>query len=281
MSDYLLINLYDAFKKLQENLDETNRIIAASNLPVWLPESIEPNRQLAADAITECWYQDENVFPLSGLISVSPDHLGIITNPKTGTNKLKQNFKAEIIKLKKASKKKKVSLDKMIESVGRDEEVAEAMKILRISRLNLLWCYRQILVLPKGLNSVSWTWASSHKSILPVTYQEVLDLIDKDIENEGTKNLIKEILTNHQNRKLVQMKKVVPHLRANITYIVNGEKKRKMVTTPTVIISQDTILPRIRWPEKDIKNTRLSRSDIKINPDPIIKALGIYTYINE
>ncbi len=281
MSDYLLINLYDAFKKLQKNLDETNRVIAAGNLPVWLPESIEPSRQLAANAMTECWYQDEKVFPLSGLISVSPDHLDIITNPETGTNKLKKNFKAEIIKLKKASKKKKVSLDKMIESVGRDEEVAEAMKILRISRLNLLWCYRQILVLPKGLDSVSWTWASAHKSIRPVTYQEALALVDKDIENENSKKLIREILNNHKNRKLVQMKKVVPHLRANITYFVNDEKKRKMITTPTVVISQDTVLPRIRWPEKDIKNTRLSRSDIKINPDPIIKALGIYTYFDE
>ena len=54
-----------------------------------------------------------------------------------------------------------------------------------------------------------------------------------------------------------------------------------MVTTATVIVSQDEKLPSIRWPEKDMRNTRLSRSDIKLNPEPIIKALGIYTYFNE
>ncbi|MFK5893925.1 MAG: hypothetical protein QM504_11955 [Pseudomonadota bacterium] len=279
MSDYLLIHLHDAFKNLQESLADANRVIATGDLPVWLPEPFAEDRKLAADAITECWNQDEKVYPLTGLICVSPEHLDILAK----ANQHKAKFKKEITKLKNSVSEKKASLHKMIESAGngRDEDVAEAMQVLRISRLNLLWCYRQILVLPKNLDSVSWTWASSHKSIDPITYEKALALTDKYIEDDDKKDLIKEILKNHQKRKLARVKKVVPHLRANITYLEGDVTKRKMVSTATVIVSQDEKLPRIRWPEKDMRNTRLSRSDIKLNPEPIIKALGIYTYFNE
>ena len=280
MSDYLLIHLHDAFKKLQESLAEANCVIAAGDLPIWLPEPFEQDRKLAADAITECWYQDEKVFPPTGLICVSPEHSKIFSE----ANICKENFKDEIMVFKNASTKKRTNLVSMIESAGktgaRNAEVAEAMRVLRISRLNLLWCYRQILVLPKNLNSVSWTWSTSSKSIDKITYPEALQLVGNEIVDEDTQDLIMGILRAYQSRQLVRVKKVAPHLRANITFDENGERTRKMVTTPTVIISQDATLPRIRWPDKDVKNTRLGRIDIKLNPEPIVKALGIYTYLD-
>ena len=152
---------------------------------------------------------------------------------------------------------------------------------MRISRLNLLWCYRQILVLPKNLNSVSWTWSTSSKSIDKISYTDALQLVENEIADENTQDLIKGILRAYQSHQLVRVKKVAPHLRANITFDKDGVRTRKMVTTPTVIISQDATLPRIRWPDKDVKNTRLGRIDIKLNPEPIVKALGIYTYIDQ
>ena len=280
MSDYLLIHLHDAFKKLQESLAEANRVIAAGDLPIWLPEPFEQDRKLAADAITECWYQDEKIFPPTGLICVSPEHSKIFSEANT----CKENFKDEIMIFKNASTKKRTNLVSMIESVGktggRNAKVAEAMQVLRISRLNLLWCYRQILVLPKNLNSVSWTWSTSSKSIDKISYTDALQLVGNEIADENTQNLIIGILRAYQSHQLVRVKKVAPHLRANITFDKDGVRTRKMVTTPTVIISQDATLPRIRWPDKDVKNTRLGRIDIKLNPEPIVKALGIYTYID-
>ncbi|MFV9615349.1 MAG: hypothetical protein ACNYZG_05290 [Gammaproteobacteria bacterium] len=280
MSDYLLIHLHDAFKKLQESLAEANRVIAAGDLPIWLPEPFEQDRKLAADAITECWYQDEKIFPPTGLICVSPEHSKIFSEANT----CKENFKDEIMIFKNASTKKRTNLVSMIESVGktggRNAKVAEAMQVLRISRLNLLWCYRQILVLPKNLNSVSWTWSTSSKSIDKISYTDALQLVGNEIADENTQNLIIGILRAYQSRQLVRVKKVAPHLRANITFDKDGVRTRKMVTTPTVIISQDATLPRIRWPDKDVKNTRLGRIDIKLNPEPIVKALGIYTYLD-
>ena len=280
MSDYLLIHLHDAFKKLQESLAEANRVIAAGDLPIWLPEPFEQDRKLAADAITECWYQDEKDFPPTGLICVSPEHSKIFSEANT----CKENFKDEIMIFKNASTKKRTNLVSMIDSVGktggRNAKVAEAMQVLRISRLNLLWCYRQILVLPKNLNSVSWTWSTSSKSIDKISYTDALQLVENEIADENTQDLIKGILRAYQSHQLVRVKKVAPHLRANITFDKDGVRTRKMVTTPTVIISQDATLPRIRWPDKDVKNTRLGRIDIKLNPEPIVKALGIYTYID-
>ena len=281
MPDYLLIHLYDAFKKLQESLVEANRVISANDLPIWLPEPFEQDRKLATDAITECWYQDEKIFPPTGLICVSPEHSEIID----AANTCKKKFKDQIVLFKGASTKKKTNLVSMIESVGktggRNAKVAEAMQVLRISRLNLLWCYRRILVLPKNLDSVSWTWSTSSKSIDKISYSEALKLVEKEITDEDTQDLINEILRTYQSRQLVRVKKVAPHLRANIAFDEGGERTRKMVTTPTVIISPDATLPRIRWPDKDVKNTRLSRIDIKLNPEPIVKALGIYTYIDQ
>jgi len=281
MADYLLINLHDAFKKLQQSLDEAKRIIGEGDLPIWLPKPFEQDRQLAADAITECWNQDENVLPPTGLVCVAPEHLDIFIKANT----CKVAFKEEIARLKKASPKKKINLDSIIESKakdgGRNAEVADAMRVLRISRLNLLWCYRQILVLPKHLNSVSWTWSTSSKSIHKISYKDALDLVQKEITDEDTQELINEILRANRSKDMARVKKVAPHLRANITYEEDGTIKRKMVTTPTVIISQDATLPRIRWPDKDVKNTRLGRIDIKLNPEPIIKSLGIYTYFDE
>ncbi len=281
MSDYLLIHLHDAFKKLQESLAEANRVIAAGDLPIWLPEPFEQDRKLAADAITECWYQDEKIFPPTGLICVSPEHSKIFSEANT----CKENFKDEIMIFKNASTKKRTNLVSMIESVGktggRNTKVAEAMQVLRISRLNLLWCYRQILVLPKNLNSVSWTWSTSSKSIDKISYTDALQLVGNEIADENTQNLIIGILRAYQSHQLVRVKKVAPHLRANITFDKDGVRTRKMVTTPTVIISQDATLPRIRWPDKDVKNTRLGRIDFKLNPEPIVKALGIYTYIDQ
>lgn len=285
MADYLLIRLHDAFKKLQDSLNEANRVIAAGDLPVWLPEPFPKDRQLAADAITECWYQDDKEYPRSGLICVSPEHIPLFEK----TNDLKQKFKEEIAVLKEATTDKNVkkgSLHKMIEAAGngRDEEVNEALKLLRIARLNLLWCYRQILVLPPHLDSVSWTWATKHKSVHPLTIKEAEALVDKNINTDEDKANVKEILQAHQHQKLVQVKNVVPHLRANITYIEDGKKTRKMVTTPTVIISQDERIPRYQWrdcPPEDTERERLVRSDKRFNPEPIVRALGIYTYFEE
>lgn len=279
MSDYLLIHLHDAFKKLQESLDDANRVIAAGDLPVWLPKPFTEDRKLAADAITECWYQDEKVYPQTGLICVSPEHLDILQK----ANQHKAKFKEEITLLKEESEKKKTgknaSLHKMIELVGngRDEDVAKAMQVLRISRLNLLWCYRQILVLPRNLESVSWTWSSSGKSIKRIDYEEALKLVDKEITDADTQDLVREILSVHQSQQLIRVKKVARHLRANIVFNEGNNRTRKMVTTPTVIISQDGKLPNIIPPQEYVKRERLSRADIKLNPEPIVKALGIYT----
>lgn len=279
MSSYLLIHLHDAFKKLQEGLEDANRILVNCDLPVWLPESFEQDRQLAADAITESWHQDENTYPLTGLICVLPEHLEAFS----AVNTFKKAFKNEVKKIKESSNKEKSNLAVMIESIakGRNEEVAEAMKILRISRLNLLWCYRQIVVLPPSLDSLSWTWANAHKSITTIEHKAASALINRIISNDDEKKMMQDVLNNYQHHKLMRVKKVAPHLRANITFFEDNLKKRKLITTPTVIISQDAHLPRIRWPDKDVKNTRLSRSDIKLNPVPVIKALGIYTYFDD
>ncbi len=277
MSSYLLIHLHDAFKKLQESLEDTNRILVNSDLPVWLPEPFEQDRQLAADAITECWNQDKKTYPLTGVVCVATEHLQAFID----ANSCKSEFKKEIHKIKKASNKKKSNLAVIIESVakGRDDEVAQAMKSLRISRLNLLWCYRQILVLPPSLDSLSWTWATAHKSIAPITHKEVSALINEIITDDNDKKMMQDIVNNYHDHQLVRVKKVAPHLRANITFFEGDLITRKIITTPTVVISQDTSLPRIRWPDKEMKNTRLTRSDVKLNPVPIIKALGIYTYL--
>ena len=259
MSRYLLIHLHDAFKKLQESLDNVNRIIANSDLPVWLPEPFEQDRQMAADAITECWNQDKKTYPLTGVVCVATEHLQAFTD----ANFCKSEFKKEIHKIKKASDKEKSNLAVIIESVakGRDDEVAQAMKSLRISRLNLLWCYRQIMVLPPAMDSLSWTWANAHKSITPITHEKVKTLINEIITDDNDKEMMQGIIEQYHAHQLMRVKKVAPHLRANIAFFEGNLITRKIITTPTVIVSQDATLPRIRWPDKEVKNTRLTRSE--------------------
>lgn len=282
MDTKLVTELIDAFEKLSELNDNFKSSFHKDHhLPIWLPEQFShQQREISASSLTKLWNEDDGDYPLSGIACSSSGTVQLALE----LNKAKEKFKKQIQKIKKETGQSNTRASKLIEKIvanehGRSDDLVSALKKARIGRLNLLWCYKHIQILPPGLRSISWTWANHHKEINRVTHKDALKMID-GIESDSTKLTVSRLLDEHPaHEPLAYVKAINPQLRANIVWVKDDEIKRKPVVTSSIVLSQDVYIPaKLKWANAESHN-RLSRSDIEIHPEPYIRALNLHKYI--
>lgn len=247
----------------------------------WLPEcgTIAPNekkslRTKAIKSLTHTMNENEWQPFNAGLIYCPPAAASLIEE----INSLKEEIKQEVRGIREANNKgKSISLATIGQAHQKQDAMVHAtLDALNLSRLNLLWVYRHIRLLPPNLDAVSWSWSQS-SSIRKVTVQEAVALTER-LNESAAEYALKLLGQLGSSEILAQCKPVKRHLRANIKWQEEGQTHRKMITTPTVALYQDDNLPNIRWPD-DKPASRQRRNDRKIDEQPYIQSLRLHRYI--
>jgi len=274
-----LVRKYDTLIALNEQFQEA--LNNDHSLPVWLPEPhIQNSREVAVKTLTRLWNHDDGEYPLSGMICAS--RKTVIIAEKLNTAKLE--FKSVISEIKEKTGQQKTRVSTLIERVlsdekGRPEIIIDALRKARIGRLNLLFCYKKIQVLPPNLKSISWTWAKQHKEINRISRKDALAMLDS-LNNTKTRMTVSRLLDHHpEHEPLAYVKDINRQLRANLVWVEGDSIKRKPIVTSNIVLLQDETLPKkYKW-ANDVSPDRLSRSDIEISSEPFIRALNLYKYL--
>jgi len=296
MFSVLVIDLLQSHQALESACNEFAAAVRRDQeieLPLLLPAySGTPGgeREAAITSMIQLWHLEPGEALVdAGLVCGSAETIAAACR----LNDAKQTFQSAIKALRDAGPKgEKSRLDKLIDRVlheegKRTDELSLALKRVRISRLDLLRCYAKIRVLPRHLESLSWTWAKTHSSIVPVSMDEAIKMA-QNLSNEETKETVLSLLSTCSQRERFVCKKKLPNqLRANLVYRdEDGKRKRKAVTISGVILSQDITLPRYIWRDNpdllapEAQQERLSRLDTHIESEPFIKVLRLHRYID-
>ena len=294
MDSSLIADLLQSYEAMKSACNTLSRAVNGdAGLPLYLPTyKGEPGgqRQAASDAMTQLWHLDPGEsLETAGILCASDNTVTAATELNTCKDAFQQSVKA-IRAIGKNDEKARI--DRLIERALhieglRTEELKEALATARINRLDLLRCYAKIRLMPRDLQSISWTWAKTHCAIVQVSIDEAVEMADK-LSNRATAGTVIDLLSRLPSGEKLAYKKNLPNqLRANLVWMEQEERKRKAVTISGIVISQDEVLPRYVWRdnpdtlEPDQQNHRLSRIDIGIEASPYIKALHLHRYISD
>jgi hypothetical protein len=239
-------------------------------------------KERAIGSATRRWRSDidENE-PISGIICCSENSVEQVIK----LNDAKDLFKNAVSALKeKDGAYGKSRIDKLIDKVlktegRRNEELSLALQRVQIGRLDLLKCYSQIRILPKEILSVRWTWAKKHRAIISLSVKDGLKMAD-NLENPKAKEIALNILSRMNiDDKLAFKKTLKNQLKANIKWLEDDSMKRDQLPISGILVSRNPMLPQdFKLPNMKSQETRVKRSDKKIDDEILVKALNLHKY---
>ena len=293
MFSSLVIDLIERFSNLEEKSKAFAAAVRAdSNLPLLLPTySGKPGqvRETAITAMTMLYRQNvtDPPLPTAGLVCSSPETVAAAED----LNSAKAEFHEAVKALRRISKSESSRIDKLItrmlgEEGQRDENLKTALARARLGELDLLRCYARVRILPSGLLSISWTWATQHTSSVQISLKEAQAMAAKIPDDEVRLTAYDKLNQLSPDEPLVIRKKVPNQLRANIAWSEDGKRRRKTVPISGIALSQDERLPEYIWRDEPADDegerpTRLKRSDSVIESEPYIKAMRLYRHDSE
>jgi len=209
----------------------------------------------------------------AGIVCASDQTVAIVHQ----LNEAKAHFKETILKIRSLASDKSAG--------SRETVLKKALKSAGIQTLDLRECYRQIRVMPPALESISWTWATSHARIQKLTFDEAVAMAEglRDRDEELAETALDILRRRCAPDELLVRRITLPNqLRANYSYLENGEIQRKSCPISGVVIAQQKMLPRMAWRENPVSRKevpiRLQRES-RIEPEPIIQSLSIHRYV--
>lgn len=278
-----LIQIHTLISTLQDQQQTLDQALANDTGPVWIPdgEGARHDRHAARQALTQLFHNDNLVLPPTGLIGLPDGAESLVED----INATKDALRQEVKSLRQAAGRKKTSIMFLMAGANehvRDPAISQALQSLNSQRINLLWVYRQLAILPRNLDSISWSWA--HTRAIRKTHREEAIMLADKLSDAARDIAIDKLMALPAGTPLAHVKPVAPHLRANLTFRKNADPDapllRRMITTPSVLLLPQSSLPRIRWPNRGPEegDTRLSRRDQKIEDTPLIHAMNLYRY---
>lgn len=307
-----VIDMGRSFAALKECCAElAGSLRGDTELQMFLPDfdgDMREGRELAINAITRLWWPelDEPAIKYGFLcVSSKSANLALALNTaKTDfkgkiaviKSQIKDDAKERKLRLKtigdndddKKEQEDKNRIDKLVDWAlnregSRTPELNRVLKNMHLNRLDILKCYAAIRVLPESTRSVSYTWAVTHSSASKITVEEARIMV-KSLQDENLKKSIEPRLDRLDPREILVHKKKLPNqLRANITYMEDGEVKRSLKTVSGIMVCFCEQMPQVIWrkePSSEEIEARLHRIDSTIESKPLIRALDIYRYIN-
>src|SRR5690554_674075 len=128
--------------------------------------SAQARKQAIVDAVGLTIDDTQSRKCYAGIVCASDETVSIVEQ----LNETKAHFKETILKIRNLASGKPVG--------SRETVLKKALKSAGIQTLNLRECYRQIRVMPPQLESMSWTWATSHARIQKLTFDEAVAMAE-------------------------------------------------------------------------------------------------------
>lgn len=235
--------------------------------------SAQARKQAIVDAVGLTIDDTQSRKCYAGIVCASNETVSIVEQ----LNETKAHFKETILKIRNLASGKPVG--------SRETVLKKALKSAGIQTLDLRECYRQIRVMPPQLESMSWTWATSHARIQKLTFDEAVAMAEglRDRDEELAETALDILRRRCAPDELLVRRITLPNqLRANYSYLENGKIQRKSCPISGVVIAQQKMLPRMAWRENPVSRKdepiRLQRES-KIEPEPVIQSLSIHRYV--
>ncbi|GGE80491.1 MAG: DNA replication terminus site-binding protein [Marinobacter sp.] len=209
----------------------------------------------------------------AGIVCASGETVSVVEQ----LNETKAHFKETILKIRSLASGKVAG--------SRETVLKKALKSAGIQTLDLRECYRQIRVMPPALESISWTWATSHARIQKLTFDEAVAMAEglRDRDEDLAETALDILRRKCAPDEILVRRITLPNqLRANYSYLEKGEIQRKSCPISGAVIAQQKMLPRMAWRENPVSRKevpiRLQRES-KIEPEPVIQSLSIHRYV--
>lgn len=295
-----LLQTYEALAGANGMLGDALR--AHPDMPMYLPTYRgEPEAQLETviRSLTEIWNVNLDVELLNAGVICAPQD---VKSAIVALNAAKTQFKESVQAIRQADidharakdqaqgkqRKRTARNEPLIEVAkrcintlgkGRGEGLLNAMRTAQISRLDLLKCYRHIRVLEATTESISWTWARSHASSIPLTIEEAAAKA-LQLPDSSRATALKLLGELRPGTPITQRKHLPNQLQANVVWTKNGVRTRRAFTISGIVVCPCETLPTVVWRENpgNASGDRLQRMDARISDQPYIRALNIYLY---
>ncbi len=281
----LIDQLSQAYQRLVDHCDHLKSLSDGdhrANFEVYVPPfstteyerySADARKQAIVDAVGLTIDDTQNRKCDAGIVCASGETVSTVEQ----LNEAKAHFKETILKIRSLASGKAVG--------SRETVLKKALKSAGIQALDLRECYRQIRVMPPHLESISWTWATSHARIQKLTFDEAVTMAEglRDRDEELADTALDILRRKCAPDELLVRRITLPNqLRANFSYLENGEIQRKSCPISGVVIAQQKMLPRMAWRENPVFRKevpiRLQRES-KIEPEPVVQSLSIHRYV--
>lgn len=284
------------FVEAFENFYDANQAFRTAmmndiNLPRYLPlylGIVEKSGYAAIAAMTEI-YKHTDTSLTAGLQCVSPETVEATVQ----LNAAKDRVKAAVQALKKqANPALRIKpLDRLVARLSHAADPENTVferqiKRMALGSIDLVRLYAHVRILPIGTESIGWTWAKRHSTIVKLSRDEAVEQAKK-LVNPDQQQLALRRLSYLKDTDSLAYKNPLPNqLRANLSINVEGERTRKAVTISGICLVQSKQLPKYAWRDDpatlglDHGNllNRLSRHDEIIEKEPYIQFLHLHRY---
>lgn len=271
----------EAFEALQTALRTFSHALIEETPRCWLPgHSVAPasHKQLA-ELYNDIWYTDGNdgrtTRTQCGLVGCSTHLLDLAAH----TNQVKTRFQHA------------VALFRSTEGRYPDDTLTTRAKALAaqlnrkgLARLHLKQCYRHIPVLSFTPLKVGFNWYRSGRSIKRISVEDAINMLLKmDKGQPHIQIQLKVLASLPTNEPLAQLQPQAPVVRANLQWREGEHLHRKALNCPLPILfplSEDKAFPAHNEiaPTPPLQRERRERSDLRIDPSPLLPGLRIHRY---
>lgn len=282
-------DLLDAYQVLAAaNSALADAIRNQSDVPRYLPTF--PGKEgdeieAVVQSLTEIWRLEDGEALLGAGLICGNDH---VVQAVESLNQAKAAFKAAVDAVRGNDKTNSTLFSLADQQLGHDrrsEKLRDAMRTARISRLDLLKCYKVIRVMPSSLESLSWTWARTHTKSEPISMDDAERMAYQRLSGVERETVLSLLGNLPPGAPMTRLYKLPNQLRANIVWKEDGERKRKPLSISGIVVMPGDKLPKLVWRDDPGPRTddeaALIRVDSKIDREPYIRSLGIHLYLDQ
>ena len=284
--------LMESFKELLTCLDTFCALVRRdAALPIWVSRSeaeLLENLDMRAKAIQlyrALWYEDDQdgreTLTCAGIVGAEPETLKAAHRCNTA----KDAFKAAVLALKALRRSEATAA--LADLHHRQTPVAAAMRRMGAARLNLKQAYRHIPLLNQRPLKIGFTWSKQGRVIQRTSVAAARRLLEQRVETPQTLLELQRLTSISEEEVLARVRRVCPHLRANIVFAVSEDSdvRRRLMQTPLPILvplQRSERLPDfVPVAPEPLDAPRLRRADVRIEDEPFLPSVRIHRYSNK
>lgn len=283
----LRIQLLESFEQMLAAVNEFCTVLRRDTaLPVWVSrteQELEEGLDMRVKAVhlyQALWYEEgqegRETLTCPGIVGAGPQTLAAAH----ACNAAKDGFKTAVLALKNLTKPNANAL--LADLHKRNEEVAAAMQRIGAARLNLKQAYRRIPFLEERPLKIGFTWSKQGRTIQRTSVAEARRLLERRRETPQVRLELQRLAGISQSEMLARVRRVCPHLRANIVFARAQGVERRLMQSPLPILVP--LQPGERLPEfvpvspEPAGSQRLQRSDVRIEESVFLPSIRAYRY---